>query len=72
MQSGTKIPAKDVDVLCLINTSDLYGLINDGINKYNDHNTVQGVSNKMIGSTIFPTMVDSSNKATAASTLGTA
>ena len=32
-QSGTKIPAKDVDVLHLINTSDLYGLTNDGINK---------------------------------------
>ena len=26
-QSGTKIPAKDVDVLRVINTSDLYGLI---------------------------------------------
>eukprot|EP00751_Fragilariopsis_kerguelensis_P012307 CAMPEP_0170773546 /NCGR_PEP_ID=MMETSP0733-20121128/9434_1 /TAXON_ID=186038 /ORGANISM="Fragilariopsis kerguelensis, Strain L26-C5" /LENGTH=277 /DNA_ID=CAMNT_0011115947 /DNA_START=457 /DNA_END=1291 /DNA_ORIENTATION=- len=35
-QSGMKIPAKDVDVLCFIDTSDLYGLINDGINKYNE------------------------------------
>ena len=32
-QSSTKIPAKDVDFLRLINTSDLYGLINDRINK---------------------------------------
>ena len=40
MRSGTKIPAKDVDVLCLIDTLDLYGLVNDGINKYNDRNTV--------------------------------
>ena len=72
MQSGTKIPVKDVDFLCLIDTLDLYGLINDSINKYNDRNTVQGVVNNMIGDTIVPTMVDSSNKATAASKLGKA
>ena len=30
-QSGTKIPTKDVDVLRLIETSDLYRLINDNI-----------------------------------------
>ena len=41
-QSGTKIPAKYVDILRLIDTLDLYGLINDGINKYNDRNTKQG------------------------------
>ena len=35
-QSGTKIPAKDVDVLHLIDTWDLYGLINVRINKYNE------------------------------------
>ena len=40
MRSGTKILAKDIDVLSLINTSDLYGLINDGINNYNDCNTM--------------------------------
>ena len=40
MQSGTKIPIKDLDVLDLIDTSDLYGLINDGISKYNHRNTV--------------------------------
>ena len=35
MQLDTKIPVKDIDVLYLINTLDLYGLISDGINKYN-------------------------------------
>ena len=70
MQLGTKIPEKIVDVLGLINTSDLYELINDGINKYNDYNTVQGVSNDMIGDKNFLTMVDSSNKATTGSKLG--
>ena len=64
MQLGTKIPAKDVDVLCLINTLDLYGLINDGINKYNDRNTMQGFINTMVGNTNFPTMVHNSNEAT--------
>ena len=72
MQSGTKIPAKDVDVLCLINTFDLYGLINDGINKYNNRNTVQGFVNDMVGNTNVPTMVESGNKVTAASKLGKA
>ena len=63
-QSGTKIPAKDVDVLRLINTSDLYGLINDGINKYDDHNTVQGFINNMVGNTDSPTVVEGNNKMT--------
>ena len=31
-QSGTKIPENDSDVLSLIDTSELYGLINGGIN----------------------------------------
>ena len=53
-QSGTKIPAKDVDVLRFIDASDLYGLINDGINKYNDCNTVQGFINDMFGNTGAP------------------
>ena len=69
MQLGTMIPAKDVDVLCLIDTSGLYKLINDGINKYNDCNTVQGFINDMVGNT---TVVESSNKATPASKLGKA
>ena len=39
-QSGMKIPENDMDVLSLFDTSELYGLINDGINKYNQPNTV--------------------------------
>ena len=65
-QPGTKIPAKDIDVLRLIDTSDLYGLINDGINKYNDRNTVHSFINDMVGNTD----VEGNNKATAASKLG--
>ena len=49
MRLGKKIPTKDLDVLCLINTCELYGLINDGINKYNNRNTVQGFINNMVG-----------------------
>ena len=71
-QSGTKIPAKDVDVLHLIDTSDLYGLINDGINRCNDHNTVQGFTNDMVGNTNDPTMVKGNNEATVANKLGKA
>ena len=72
MRLGTKIPVKDIDVLSLIDTSDIYVLINDGINKYNDRNTVQGFINNMVGKTNVPTMVDSSNKATTACKLGKA
>ena len=64
MQSGTKIPEKDVDVLDLIDTLELYGLINDNIEKYNDCNIVQGFINDMVGNTNIPTMVHNSNKAT--------
>ena len=70
MRLGTKIQAKDVDVLYLINTLDLYGLINDGINKYNERNTVQGFINVMVGNTNVPTVVESSYKTIAASKLG--
>ena len=64
IRSGVKIPENDVDVLDLIDTSDLYGLINEGINKYNHRNTAQGVTNDMVGNTNVPTTVHSSNKAT--------
>ena len=64
MGSGTKIPENDVDVLDLINTLELYGLINDGIDKYNHRNTVQGFINDMVCNTNIPTMVHNSNKAT--------
>ena len=64
MQSDIKIPVKDIDVLNLINTLELYGLINDGIDKYNNRNTVQGFINDMVGNTNVPTMANSSSKVT--------
>ena len=39
-RSGMKIPENDVDVLDLIDTSQLHGLSNDGIDKYSRSNTV--------------------------------
>ena len=69
-QSGTKIPAKDVDILLLINTLGLYGLINDSINKYNDRNNVQGFTNDMVGNTDGPNVIEGINKATATNKLG--
>ena len=51
---------------------DLYGLINDGIDKYNGRNTVQGFTNDMIGNTDAPTLVKGNNEVTAASKLGKA
>ena len=62
-QSGMKISENDVDVLSLFNTSELYGLINDGVNEQNHRNTVQGVTNDMVGNINIPTTVHSSNKA---------
>ena len=70
MRLGTKIPVKDVDVLCLINTFKLYGLINDSINKYNNRNIVQGFINNRVGNTNVPTVVENGNEATAVSKLG--
>ena len=64
MQSDIKIPMNDIDISDLIDTLELYGLINDGINKYNHRNTVQGFINDMVGNTNVPTMVHNSNKAT--------
>ena len=59
-----KIPENNADVLDLISTSDLYGLINEGINKYNHSNTVQGVVNDVVGITNIPTTVHSNNETT--------
>ena len=64
IRPGKKIPTKYVDVLCLIDTCKIDGLINDGINKYNTHNTVQGFINNMVGNTNVPTVVESGNKVT--------
>ena len=72
MQLSMKIPAKDVDVLCLINTFELYELINNGINKYNNRNIVQRFINDTVGNINFPTVVKSNNEATTASKLGKA
>ena len=54
MRSGTKIPDNNVDVLDLINTLELYGLINDGIDKHNHCYTVQGSIHDMVGNTNVP------------------
>ena len=61
-QSGMEIPAKDVNILRLIDTTYLYGLINDGINKYNDYNTIK-ITN-MFDNTNTTTVVDANNKTT--------
>ena len=71
-EAGTKIPAKDVDVLRLIDTSDLVGWINGRINKYNDRNTVQGFINNIVGKKDAPTVVGGNNETTAVSKLGKA
>ena len=71
-QSGRKIPAKDVDVLRLIDTSDLYGLINDGINKYNDCNTAQEFTDNMVGNADASTVIRGILEVPAASKLGKA
>ena len=63
-QSDKEIPTKDVVILRLIDTSYLYGLINDGINKYNDSNTTQGLINNMFDNTNTATVVDNNNKTT--------
>ena len=65
-QSGMKIPAIDVDVLRLIDTLDFYGLINNGINKYNEGDTMQGFINDMIDNRRAPTVVKGNNKVTVA------
>ena len=61
-QSGMQIPAKDIDILHLIDTSYLYGLINDGINAYNDSHTTQITS--IFDNTNTATVVDTNNKTT--------
>ena len=68
-RSVTKIPAKDIDVLRLIDTLDLYGLINDGINKYNDRNTIQGFINNMVDNMNTATVVENNNKMTTVSSI---
>ena len=64
IRSGKKIPENDVDILDPIDTSDLYGLINEGINKHYRRNIPQWVTNDMVGITNVPTTVHSNNEAT--------
>ena len=64
IQSGKKIPENDVDVLDLINTSDLYGIINDGINKHYQYDAAQRVTNDMVNITTVSTTAHSNNEAT--------
>ena len=63
-QSGMKIPENVADILSLFDTLELYGFINNNINKYNHRNPVQGVTNDMVGNTNVPTTSHSSNKPT--------
>ena len=63
-QFSMQISENHAEVLSLFDTLELYGLINDGINKYNHHNTAQEVNNDMVGNSNVPTTVHSSNKAT--------
>ena len=64
IQSGKKIPENDVDVLDLTDTSDLYGMINEGINKHYQRDTAQRVTNEMVNITNVSTTAHSNNKAT--------
>ena len=48
IQSDKKIPENDVDVLDLIDTLDLYGMINEGINKHYQRDAAQRVTNDMM------------------------
>ena len=51
IQSGKKIPENDVDVLDLIDTSDLYQMINEGINKHYQHDKARRVTNDRVNIT---------------------
>ena len=69
-QSGMEIPAEDVYIVHLIDTSYLYGLINDGVNKYNDFNITQITS--MFDDRNTATVVDTNNKTTTSDKASTA
>ena len=64
IRSGMKIPENDVDVLDLIDTSDLYGMINEGINKHYQRDTAQRVTNDMVNITNVSITAHSNNEAT--------
>ena len=64
IQSGKKIPENDVDVLDLIDTSDLYGMINEGINKHYQRDKAQKVTNDMVNITMVFTIAHNNHNAT--------
>ena len=66
IQSGKKIPKNDVDFLDLIDTSDLYRMINEGINKHYQRDKVRNVANNMANTMNIPTIAHSNYKATCA------
>ena len=51
IQSGKKIPENNVDVLDLIDTSDLYGMINEGINNHYQRDKARKVTNNKVNIT---------------------
>ena len=64
IQSSKKIPKNNVDVLDLINTLDLYRMINEGINKHYQRDKAQKVANAMVNDTNVFTIIHSNYKAT--------
>ena len=64
MQSGKKISENDVDVLDLIDTSDLYGMINERINKHYQRDKARKVTNDIVNITNVSTIAHSNYKAT--------
>ena len=64
IQSCKKIPENDVDVIDLINTSDLYGKINEGINKHYQRDSAQRITNDMVNITNVSTTTHNNNEAT--------
>ena len=59
IQSSKKIPENNVDVLDLIDTSDLYRMINEGINKHYQRDKAQKVTNDMVNITNVSTIAHS-------------
>ena len=64
IQSGKKVKENNVDVLDLIDTSDLYGMINKGINKHYQRDAAQRVTNDALNTTNISTTAHSTNKVT--------
>ena len=64
IKSGKKIPENDVDVLDIINTSDIYGMINEGIKKHCQCDKARKVTNNMVNITHVSIITHSNYKAT--------